>query len=80
MNDLYADSAQARALDRRMDGDDTHWAENVTPEQAAENNQAWLRSLRERDARQAVASRRAISGALAKMELICGTVAARRQA
>ncbi len=30
--DLYADSAQARALDRRLSGEhEVHWAEGVTP-------------------------------------------------
>lgn len=79
--DLYADSAQARALDRRLSGDEqVHWAAGVTPEEAAENNRAWLECLRARDEQQKAASRRAIASALGKMEAMCGTGAARRTA
>lgn len=46
-HELYADSAQARALDRRMSSDDDlHWSQGITPEEAAENNRAWLERLR----------------------------------
>ncbi len=73
---LYADSAQARALDKRLSGDDdVHWADGVSPEQAAENNQAWLESIRRKEAFQTVSSRKAIAAALNKMEAICGTSA-----
>lgn len=79
--DLYADSAQARALDRRLSGEhDVHWAEGVTPQQAAANNRAWLDGLRKRDEIQSANSRKAIASALEKMEAMCGTGAARRTA
>lgn len=79
--DLYADSAQARALDRRLSGEhDVHWAEGVTPQQAAANNRAWLEGLRKRDEVQRANSRKAIASALEKMEAMCGSGAARREA
>lgn len=77
--DLYADSAQARALDRRLSADEqVHWAAHVTPAEAAEDNRAWLESLRARDEQQKASSRRAIAAALGKMEALCGSGAARR--
>jgi hypothetical protein len=80
-HELYADSAQARALDRRLSGnDDVHWAEGVTPEQAAENNRAWLAMVRQQEAFRKESSRKAIAAALNKMEAICGTGAAARRA
>lgn len=79
--DLYADSAQARAMDRRLSGDaEVHWTAGVTPQQAAENNRAWLEMIRKRDKVQAANSRKAIASALDKMEAMCGTGAARRTA
>jgi hypothetical protein len=79
-HELYADSAQARALDRRMAGDDTPWAEGITSKQAKANNQAWLDMLARSDKAQRASSRKAISGALDKMEAMCGSGAARRTA
>lgn len=77
--DLYADSAQARALDRRLSSDEqVHWASSVTPQEAAENNRAWLEALRIHNEHQKAASRRAIAAALGKMEALCGSGAARR--
>lgn len=79
--DLYADSAQARALDRRLSGEyDVHWADGVTPQQAAANNRAWLAMIRKQDEHQRASSRKAIASALDKMEAICGSGAARRTA
>ncbi|MEF9901151.1 MAG: hypothetical protein RR736_23965 [Pseudomonas sp.] len=72
--ELYADSAQARALDRRLSGsDEVHWAEGVTPQQAAENNRAWLAMIRQQEAFRKESSRKAIASALNKMEAICGS-------
>lgn len=80
-HELYADSAQGRALDRRMSGEhEVHWAEGVTPEQAAENNQAWLAMLRQQEEHRKESSRRVIGAALDKMEAMCGSGAARRTA
>lgn len=77
--DLYADSAQARALDLRLSADEqVHWAAHVTPAEAAEDNRAWLETLRARDEQQKANSRRAIASALGKMEALCGSSAARR--
>lgn len=79
-NELYADSAQARALDRRLSGDDdVHWAEGVTPEQAAENNREWLAMIRQQEAFRKVSGRMAIASALDKMEAICGSGAVARR-
>lgn len=79
--DLYADSAQARAMDRRLSGDtDVHWAAGITPQQAAANNRAWLEMIQKRDKAQAANSRTAIASALDKMEAMCGSGAARRTA
>ncbi|MBA6130979.1 MULTISPECIES: hypothetical protein [Pseudomonas] len=79
--DLYADSAQARALDRRLSGDfEVYWAAGITPEQAAANNRAWLAMIRKQEEHQKAESRRVIGAALEKMEAICGSGAARRTA
>ncbi|MBA6091620.1 hypothetical protein [Pseudomonas monteilii] len=80
-HELYADSAQAREVDHqyRLFGD-THWADHLTSEQARANNQAWNTSIRERDERQRIESRRVIAAALDKMEAMCGSSAARRTA
>lgn len=79
--DLYADSAQARALDRRLSGEhEVHWAEGVSPQQAAANNRAWLAMIRKQDEHQRASSRKAIASALDKMEAMCGSGAARRTA
>lgn len=80
-HELYADSAQGRALDRRMSGDyEVHWADGVTPEQAAENNRAWLAMIRQQEDHCKASSRRVIAAALDKMEVMCGSGAARRTA
>ncbi|MNH11847.1 hypothetical protein D3C79_713730 [compost metagenome] len=80
-HELYADSAQGRALDRQMSGDfEVHWAEGVTPEQAAENNRAWLAMIRQADEQRKASSRKIIAAALDKMEAMCGSGAARRTA
>lgn len=80
-HELYADSAQGRALDRRMSGDfEVHWAENITPEQAAENNQAWLAMIRQQEEHRKATGRRVIGSALDRMEAMCGSGAARRTA
>ncbi|MCI0914662.1 hypothetical protein [Pseudomonas putida] len=78
-HDLYADSAQA--LDRRLSGEqEVHWAEGITPQQAAANNRAWLAMIRKQDKNQKASSRTAIASALDKMEAMSGTGAARRTA
>lgn len=78
-HELYADSAQARSLDRRMSGDfDAHWASGVTPQQAAANNRAWLAMISQQQKAQQSSSRKAIAAALDKMEAMCGSGAARR--
>lgn len=80
-HELYADSAQAREVDRqyRLFGD-TSWADHLTSKQARANNEAWNRNIRERDELQRIESRRVISAALEKMEAMCGSGAARRTA
>ncbi|MDD2056577.1 hypothetical protein N5D52_14865 [Pseudomonas sp. GD03860] len=78
-HELYADSAQARALDRRLSGDDVHWAEGVTPEQAAENNRAWLAMIRQQEAFRKASGKKAMAAALDKMEAKCGNGAATRR-
>ncbi|MND86743.1 hypothetical protein D3C80_787230 [compost metagenome] len=79
--DLYADSAQARSMDRRLSSDtEVHWTAGVTPQQAAANNRAWLEGLRMRDEIQTANSSKAIASALDKMEAMCGSGAARRTA
>ncbi|MNJ57853.1 hypothetical protein D3C77_534620 [compost metagenome] len=78
--ELYADSAQARALDRRLTGnDEVHWAEGVTPQQAAENNRAWIAMIRQQEVFRKESSRKAIAAALGKMEMMCGSGAAARR-
>ncbi|MEW9840543.1 hypothetical protein [Pseudomonas juntendi] len=80
-HELYADSAQAREVDRQMRlFGDTSWADHLTSEQARANNEAWNTMIRERDERQRAVSRRVLSAALDKMEAICGSGAARRTA
>lgn len=80
-HELYADSAQAREVDRQMGlFGDTHWADHLTSEQARANNEAWNTMIRERDDRQRAESRRVIGTALEKMEAMCGSGAARRTA
>ncbi|NQD74583.1 hypothetical protein [Pseudomonas sp. CM27] len=80
-HELYADSAQAREVDRQMRlFGDTSWADHITSEQARANNEAWNRNIRERDERQRAESRRVIASALDKMEAMCGSSAARRTA
>lgn len=80
-HELYADSAQAREVDRQyLLFGDTSWVDHLTSKQARANNEAWNTMIRERDERQRVESRRVISAALEKMEAICGSGAARRTA
>ncbi|MET3051904.1 hypothetical protein ABXV19_08765 [Pseudomonas alkylphenolica] len=80
-HELYADTAQAREVDRQMAlFGDTHWADHLTSKQARANNEAWNTMIRERDERQRATSRRVIASALDKMEAMCGTGAARRTA
>lgn len=80
-HELYADSAQAREVDRQMRlFGDTHWADHLTSKQAKANNEAWNTMIRERDKHQRVESRRVIAAALDKMEVMCGSGAARRTA
>lgn len=79
--ELYADTAQAREVDRQMRlFGDTSWADHITSKQARDNNHAWNAMISERDERQRVESRRVISAALEKMEAKCGSGAARRTA
>lgn len=80
-HELYADSAQAREVDRqyRLFGD-TSWADHLTSKQARANNQAWNAMISERDEHQRTESRRVIASALDKMEAMCGSRAARRTA
>lgn len=78
-HELYADSAQARALDRRMSSDDDlHWSQGITPEEAAENNRAWLERLRIQNESRAASAKMVRLAALAKMEAMCGRSAAAR--
>jgi hypothetical protein len=78
-HELYADSAQARALDRRMSSDDDlHWSQGITPEEAAENNRAWLERLRIQNESRAASAKKVRLAALAKMEAMCGRSAAAR--
>lgn len=78
-HELYADSAQAREVDRQYQlFGDTSWADHLTSTQARANNQAWNTMIRERDERQRTESRRVITSALDKMEAMCGSRAARR--
>ncbi|MEB6589664.1 hypothetical protein MXM82_11040 [Pseudomonas asiatica] len=80
-HELYADSAQAREVDRQMRlFGDTHWADHLTSEKARANNQAWNTMIRERDEHQRSESRRVIASALDKMEAMCGSGTARRTA
>lgn len=80
-HDLYADSAQAREVDRQYQlFGDSSWADHMTSEQARANNQAWNTMIRERNEHQRAESRRVISSALNKMEAMCGSGAARRTA
>lgn len=79
--ELYADSAQAREVDRRYQlFGDTAWADHLTSKQARANNEAWNTMIRERDERQRAESRRVIGSALDKMETMCGSGAARSTA
>jgi hypothetical protein len=80
-HELYADTAQAREVDRQMAlFGDMHWADHLTSKQTRANNEAWNTMIRERDERQRATSRRVIASALDKMEAMCGTGAARRTA
>jgi hypothetical protein len=80
-HELYADSAQAREVDRQMRlFGDTNWVDHLTSAKARANNHAWNNDIRERDERQRAESRRVIASALDKMEAMCGTGAARRTA
>ncbi|WP_054881798.1 hypothetical protein [Pseudomonas sp. NBRC 111128] len=80
-HELYADSAQAREVDRQyLLFGDTSWVDHLTSKQARANNEAWNKMIRERDERQRIESRRVISAALEKMEAMCGSGAARRTA
>lgn len=80
-HELYADSAQAREVDRQYQlFGDTSWADHLTSTQARTNNQAWNTMIRERDERQRADSRRVIASALETMEAMCGAGAARRTA
>lgn len=72
-SEKYADSSQARALDRRLaGGDKPHWSVGITPEQAAANNAAWLDMIGKQEAARKASSKRLISGAMTQMEAICG--------
>ena len=80
-HELYADSAQAREIDRQYQlFGDSSWVDHMTSEQARANNEAWNAMIRERDERQRTESRRVIASALDKMEAMCGSGAARRTA
>ena len=80
-HELYADSAQAREVDRQYQlFGDSSWVDHMTSEQARANNEAWNTMIRERNEHQRAESRRVISSALTKMEAMCGTGAARRTA
>lgn len=80
-HELYADSAQAREVDRQYQlFGDPSWVDHMTSEQARANNEAWNTMIRERDKRQRTESRRVIASALDKMEAMCGSGAARRTA
>lgn len=80
-HELYADSAQAREIDRQYQlFGDPSWVDHLTSEQARANNETWNTMIRERDERQRIESRRVISAALDKMEAMCGSGAARRTA
>ncbi|WP_207833647.1 hypothetical protein [Pseudomonas sp. 43(2021)] len=80
-HELYADSAQAREVDRQYQlFGDPSWVDHMTSEQARANNEAWNTMIRERDERQQVETRRVIASALDKMEAMCGSGAARRTA
>lgn len=80
-HELYADSAQAREVDRQYQlFGDSSWVDHMTSEQARANNEAWNTMIRERDERQRADSRRVIVSALDKMEAMCGSGAARRTA
>ncbi|AHC85715.1 hypothetical protein X970_10830 [Pseudomonas monteilii SB3101] len=80
-HELYADSAQAREVDRQYQlFGDPSWVDHLTSEQARANNETWNTMIRERDERQRIESRRVISAALDKMEAMCGSGAARRTA
>ncbi|MCX5511248.1 MULTISPECIES: hypothetical protein [Pseudomonas] len=46
-HELYADSAQAREMDRRFTGDSC-WVD-IDSKQAKANNQAWLQMIRRQD-------------------------------
>lgn len=73
-DELYADSAQARALDRRLSrNQEVHWASKITPEQAVENNRAWLAMIRRQDDLRLEGRRKSIAAALGKMETMCGS-------
>lgn len=80
-HELYADSAQAREVDRQYQlFGDPSWVDHMTSEQARANNEAWNAMISERDERQRTESRRVIASALDKMEAMCGSGAARRTA
>lgn len=80
-HELYADSAQAREVDRQYQlFGDPSWVDHMTSDQARANNHAWNTMIRERDERQRADSRRVIVSALDKMEAMCGSGAAGRTA
>ncbi|MNJ36824.1 hypothetical protein D3C77_316280 [compost metagenome] len=79
-NALYADSAQARAMDKSLAaGHEDPWGSELSPQEAAANNRAWLESLRTQEAARLVSSRKVRALALAKMEEMCGSGAAAKR-
>lgn len=61
-HELYADSAQAREVDRRYQGD-VAWVD-VDTIQAKSNNKAWLEMLQERDKQHRIQMRAKIASAV----------------
>lgn len=79
-SELYADSAQARAMDKSLAGDyGDLWGSNLSPQEAAANNRAWLEMLRTQEAARLASSKKVRAMALAKMESMCGSGAAARR-
>jgi len=73
-NKLYADSAQARAMDKSLAGGyDDPWGGDLSPQEAAANNRAWLEMLRIQEAARLASGKKVRARALAKMELMCGS-------
>lgn len=79
-NKLYADSAQARAMDKSLaGGHDDPWCADMSPQEAAANNRAWLEILHVQEAARLASSKQVIALALGKMEAMCGSGAAARR-